>query len=285
MKILVTGAGGSIGSEICRQLDAGNELILLGHSELPLYTIDKQLRGKRSIVLADIRDYSRVKQVIDQYQPDVIYHCAAIKHVPLAELHPCEAVLTNIIGTRNVAQACMTRMVLVSTDKAVNPISVMGKTKRVAELLCGSMGVTVVRLGNVTGSSGSVVPLFQSQIDSGGPVTVAHEQVDRYFITIDKAAAFIIRHGLHAGLYIPDMGEPINIYQLAQKMIKESGKNVQIEFTGLRQGDKLHEELRYPDEVDSVRTVDRDKLEEQIAILEYYAKQGKTEKTLNELHR
>ena len=259
-KVLITGAGGSIGSELSR-LVASQEpsaLILLSHSEFSLFSIESEIRDKYNIntyrVLADIRAYSLMAQVCTEYKPDIIFHTAAIKHVPLAEEHISETVLTNVMGTVNVigcASECKARVVYISTDKAVNPSSIMGATKRVGELYCSlpwRIPVHTVRFGNVLGSSGSVVPLFKKQIEKGENLQVTSEEVDRYFMTIPQAAQLVMDTlGLREdNLFVLDMGEPMKIIDLAREMIAEAGVDLEVEITGLRPGEKVHEELFYP---------------------------------------
>lgn len=265
--ILVTGAGGSIGSELCRQVASFNpgKLVILGHGENSIHKIWMELEERFSripviIEIADIRDKSKVDNIFQQHRPGVVFHAAAHKHVPLMELHPDEAVKTNIFGTRNVAQAADQAgtkvLVMISTDKAVNPSSVMGATKRVAELIIRQENMvsdtifTAVRFGNVLGSNGSVVPVFQRQIETGGPVTVTHPEMKRYFMTIPEAVQLVIQAGAIAQggeVFVLDMGEPVKIVDLARDMIKlsglEPGKDIEIKFTGIRKGEKLFEKL------------------------------------------
>jgi FlaA1/EpsC-like NDP-sugar epimerase len=276
-RVLVTGAGGSIGSELARQIsDLGpNELCLLDNCEFNLYSIEKELAERQpSLIkihaLCDIRDRANLNRWIAKQRPDVVFHAAALKHVPLVEHHPLEGIRTNVLGTQNVADACVQfhveKMVLISSDKAVNPHNVMGATKRVAEAYCqamDSLGMTrflAVRFGNVLGSAGSVVPLFQRQLAHGGPLTVTHPDVTRYFMTIPEAVALVLQTAAigslplsnRGGVYVLDMGEPIRIVDLARQMIRLAGKrpdtDVKIEFVGLRPGEKLFEELVHGDE-------------------------------------
>lgn len=265
-RVLITGAGGSIGSELVRQiLPIGpRELILLGHGENSIYEIQQELRRKHdytaSCVIADIRDLERLQDVFDRYRPTVVFHAAAHKHVPLMETDITEAVTNNVMGTRNLAQIAsrsgVKRFVMISTDKAVNPTSIMGASKRIAErvIQAESRGSTtqfaVVRFGNVLGSRGSVVPLMRKQIEAGGPVTVTHPDVTRYFMTIPEAVQLVIQAGAMGGrgtIYILNMGEPVKILDLARDLIRLSGlvpdKDIPIQFTGLRPGEKLYEEL------------------------------------------
>jgi FlaA1/EpsC-like NDP-sugar epimerase len=265
--ILVTGAGGSIGSEICRQTMkfCPRRLILVERAENALFEIDRELR-ERWIgadirpCLADICDQDRIESIFKEERPEVVFHCAAHKHVPLMEENPGEAVKNNVFGTKVVADAALeTRchaFVMVSTDKAVNPTSVMGATKRCAELYVqslnggGSTRFVAVRFGNVIGSSGSVVPIFQKQIAAGGPVTVTHPEMKRYFMTIPEASQLVMQAGAigrGGEIFILDMGEAVKILDLATQMIFRSGlrpdEDIQIKFTGVRPGEKLYEEL------------------------------------------
>lgn len=265
--VLVTGAGGSIGSELCRQI-AGfqpQSLVLLGHGENSIHQIWLELAHKYpdlplQIEMADIRDKNKLKGIFIHHRPGVVFHAAAHKHVPLMEMHPGEAVKTNVFGTKNLvelADRVQTKIfVSISTDKAVNPSSVMGATKRLSELVVQNMNhqsstrFVAVRFGNVLGSRGSVVPIFQEQIKKGGPVTVTHPDMVRYFMTIPEAVQLVIQAGAMARggeIFILDMGEPVKIVDLARDMIKLSGlepdKDIQIVFTGIRPGEKLFEEL------------------------------------------
>lgn len=271
--ILVTGAGGSIGSEICRQVLRFNpsKLLLLGHGENSIYLIDMELKekvpqGTEIIpVIADVQDRERIFEIVQNYKPDVIYHAAAHKHVPLMESNPAEAVKNNIYGTKNVAEAADTfgvgHFVLVSTDKAVNPPNVMGATKRFAEMIVQNLAKTsktkfaAVRFGNVLGSRGSVVPLFKKQIAAGGPVTVTDPEMTRYFMTIPEASRLVIQAGTLAKggeVFVLDMGEPVKIVDLAKNVIQLSGYTVEeigIKFSGIRPGEKMYEELLDPAEI------------------------------------
>lgn len=265
--ILVTGAGGSIGSEICRQVSGfrPKRLILLGHGESSIYNINMELRqggaGPIEIIpiIADVKDRERIFELVSEMSPDVIYHAAAHKHVPLMEANPMEAVKNNIYGTKNVAEAADTfgvpHFVMISTDKAVNPPNVMGATKRFAEMIVQNLAkdsktkFAAVRFGNVLGSRGSVVPLFKQQISKGGPVTVTDPEMTRYFMTIPEASRLVIQAGTLASggeVFVLDMGEPVKIVDLAKNIIKLSGYSedeIEIEFTGIRPGEKLFEEL------------------------------------------
>lgn len=271
--VLVTGAGGSIGSEICRQVSKfrPKRLLLLGHGENSIYQINMELqnkyKGKFEIIpiIADIQDRERIFEVMEEYRPLVVYHAAAHKHVPLMEYNPKEAVKNNIFGTKNVGDAAGTynvdTFVLISTDKAVNPTSVMGATKRCAEIIIQELNqqfktkYVAVRFGNVLGSRGSVIPLFKKQIREGGPITVTHPEMRRYFMTIPEASCLVIQAGALARggeIFVLDMGEPVKIVDLAKNLIKLSGfseEEIPIKFTGIRPGEKLFEELLNEDEV------------------------------------
>ena len=265
--ILVTGAGGSIGSEICRQIArfSPKRLLLLGHGENSIYLIHRELQEKygKSIelipVIADVQDRERIFDIMATYRPNVVYHAAAHKHVPLMEYNPHEAVKNNIFGTKNVAEAAkaanVEKFIMISTDKAVNPPNVMGATKRVAEMIVtnlnepGKTQFAAVRFGNVLGSRGSVVPLFKEQIKNGGPVTVTDFRMTRYFMTIPEASRLVIQAGhLARGgeIFVLDMGEPVQILELARKVILLSGhteEEIGIVESGIRPGEKLYEEL------------------------------------------
>lgn len=264
--ILVTGAGGSIGSELCRQLMGFHprRLILLGHGENSIYQIEMELRNKKLPVellplIADIQNKFKIEQIFDEYRPEIVFHAAAHKHVPLMEANPDEAVLNNVFGTRNMVQAAdkfgVKSFVLVSTDKAVNPTNVMGATKRVAEIIVQEMArrsntkFSAVRFGNVLGSRGSVIPLFKKQIEMGGPITITHPEATRYFMTIPEASQLILQSGAMAQggeIFILDMGEPVKIVDMAKELIRLSGldeSDIEIQFVGLRPGEKLKEEL------------------------------------------
>nr|WP_279663755.1 nucleoside-diphosphate sugar epimerase/dehydratase [Ectobacillus ponti] len=271
--ILVTGAGGSIGSEICRQIMKYSpaKMVLLGHGENSIYKIEMELlnlyrdRVEITTEIADIQDRHKIFQIMEKHRPYMVYHAAAHKHVPLMERNPEEAVKNNVIGTKNVAEAADTfrvnTFVMVSTDKAVNPTSVMGATKRVAEMIVQYMDeisetrFVAVRFGNVLGSRGSVIPLFKKQIRKGGPVTVTHPDMIRYFMTIPEASRLVIQAGSLAKggeVFVLDMGEPVKIVDLAKNLITLSGHKVEdigIEFSGIRPGEKLFEELLGEEEV------------------------------------
>jgi FlaA1/EpsC-like NDP-sugar epimerase len=270
--VLVSGAGGSIGSELCRQIARFEpaRLVLLDSSEFALYTIDEELRSKfpglaRQCWAADVRDGERVAEILAAEQPAVVFHAAAYKHVPLMEdVNAWQAVRTNALGTLTMARAAqragVDKFVLISTDKAVNPTNVMGATKRLAERLCravhadGGTKFVTVRFGNVLGSNGSVIPKFREQIARGGPVTVTHPEIVRYFMTIPEAAQLVLQAGCMGQggeIFVLDMGEPVKIVDLARDMIRLSGfsdDEIRIEFTGLRPGEKLYEELLADDE-------------------------------------
>lgn len=266
-RVLVTGAGGSIGSELCRQIMrfGPQEIILLGRGENSIFTIMEEL--KRSVepvkltpVIADVRDYQRLLYLFDKHKPQVVFHAAAHKHVPLMEANPSEAVTNNVGGTQNLAnladQFAVETFVLVSSDKAVNPTSVMGATKRVAELVIQDLSMrsktkfVAVRFGNVLDSRGSVLPIWRQQIAAGGPITVTHPDVTRYFMIIPEAVQLILQAGAigtGGSIFVLDMGKPIRIVDLAHDLIKLSGltpgEDIEIQFVGLRPGEKLHEEL------------------------------------------
>ena len=274
--VLVTGAGGSIGSEICRQTMkfCPGRLVLVDRAENALFEIDRELRhqwlGAQIVPLvADVCDARRIAQVFDGQRPEVVFHAAAHKHVPMMEANPGEAVKNNVFGTKIVADAAaefgVDAFVMVSTDKAVNPTSVMGATKRMAELYVQSLNgdpvtdghapssptrFVAVRFGNVLGSSGSVVPIFRKQIEAGGPVTVTHPDMKRYFMTIPEASQLVMQAGAigqGGEIFILDMGEPVRILDLANEMIRRAGlkvgEDIELKFSGIRPGEKLYEEL------------------------------------------
>lgn len=280
-RVLVTGAGGSIGSEICRQVSALGcaHISLLDNSEFALFSIGSEIRHLRPTlsqreVLCDVRVADRVSKHITAEAPDIVFHAAALKHVPMVENHPCEGVLTNVIGTWNVALAAaaaeVEHLVFISTDKAVEPSNIMGATKRLAESVIrsyqevGRARCSVVRFGNVLGSAGSVVPIFKAQIERGGPVTVTHPEVERFFMTIPEAVQLVLHATARSaavtkprtGVYVLDMGKPVKILQLAKQLIELYGKtpdhDIQIKITGLRPGEKLTEELVDSTEVSEV---------------------------------
>jgi O-antigen biosynthesis protein WbqV len=272
-RVLVTGAGGSIGAELCRQIAAFEcgHITLLDYSETALFEIERELaetspQVARRAMLCDVRNANRLTASFLDAKPDLVFHAAALKHVSMVERHPCEGVLTNVVGTWNVAEAAKAcgahQMVLISTDKAVDPTNVMGATKRLAESVIQAQQSTgretrfaAVRFGNVLGSSGSVVPIFKSQIERGGPVTVTHPEMERFFMTIPEAAQLVLHatgtnaegDGRDARLFLLEMGKPVRILDLARQMIALSGrmpgKDIEIEITGLRPGEKLTEAL------------------------------------------
>jgi len=274
-RVVVTGAGGSIGAELARQIAAFEpaQLGLIENNEYALYTIDRELAETRPglprrAVIADVRDRERIADALKDLKAEIVFHAAALKHVPLVEDNPAEGVRTNVQGTVNVADACLaagvTTMVQISTDKAINPTSIMGATKRAAEMYCQALDLSdesrscrfvTVRFGNVLGSTGSVVPLFQRQLEKGGPLTVTHPEMTRYFMTVHEAVELVLEASAlgSAGevsdgrIFVLDMGEPVRIVDLARQMIRLSGKvpdaDVKIEFTGIRPGEKLYEEV------------------------------------------
>lgn len=291
-RILITGAGGSIGSELCRQAArfCPERIILLDRAENALFEIDRELRERWIGVdvrpcVADICDATRIKRIFAEHRPHLVFHAAAHKHVPMMEANPGEAIKNNVLGTRVVARAAarfgVDRFVLISTDKAVNPTSVMGASKRLAEMVIQGVGgreaeveerssdflrpasfdtriktrFSAVRFGNVLGSSGSVVPIFQRQIDAGGPVTVTHPEMRRYFMTIPEATQLVMQAGAigeGGEIFVLDMGEPMRIVDLAKQMIARAGlvegRDISIRYTGVRPGEKLFEELARHDE-------------------------------------
>ena len=271
--VLVTGGGGSIGSELCRQIASFNpkHLIIVDNYENNAYAIQQELirryEGKLNLstIIASIREYKRMDEIFNEYKPDVVFHAAAHKHVPLMENSPSEAIKNNIFGTLNVAILSdiykVKRMVLISTDKAVNPTNIMGATKRAAEMIIQTINknskteFVAVRFGNVLGSNGSVIPLFKKQIAEGGPVTITHPDIIRYFMTIPEAVQLVLQAGAMAKggeIFILDMGEPVKIVDLANNLIRlsgfEPGVDIKIEYSGLRAGEKLYEELLMSEE-------------------------------------
>jgi FlaA1/EpsC-like NDP-sugar epimerase len=267
-RVLVTGAGGSIGSELCRQIHrfAPATLVMLDRDESALQAVQLSIEGRglldsRDLVVCCIRDSGRLQQVFDEHRPEVVFHAAALKHLPLLEMHAEEGWKTNVWGTQNLLDLSgkydVERFVNISTDKAADPTSVLGRTKRIAEQLTAHAGqrgdgtYLSVRFGNVLGSRGSVVPLFRSQIEQGGPVTVTHPDVTRFFMTIPEACQLVVQAGAlsHDGeALVLDMGEPVRISDLARRLIAESDRRAEIVYTGLRPGEKLHEVLFSPDE-------------------------------------
>ena len=273
MTVLVTGGAGSIGSEICRQVldDGCKKLVIFDFNENGLFEIDNEItakfgRDRHETILGSIRDPNRMEEVFSKFKPDVVFHAAAHKHVPMMEWNPVEAIKNNIFGTLNVAKTAdrhnVKKFILISTDKAVNPPNIMGATKRIAELCLQMMDAVsqtefvAVRFGNVLGSTGSVVPFFKNQIAYGGPVTVTHPDIKRYFMTIPEAVQLVLQAGAMAEggeIFVLDMGEPVKIVDLARTLIQLSGfepdKDIKIEFTGLRPGEKLFEEINLSEEV------------------------------------
>ncbi len=270
--VLVTGGGGSIGSELCRQV-AGHDpkqLVIFDVYENNAYDIQLELKEKYPglnlvVLIGSVRNTHRIESVFEQYRPDIVYHAAAHKHVPLMEDSPCEAIKNNVFGTYKTAKAAdkygAKRFVLISTDKAVNPTNIMGASKRMCEMVIQMMNsrcetdFVAVRFGNVLGSNGSVIPLFKRQIEQGGPVTVTHPEIIRYFMTIPEAVSLVLQAGAYAKggeIFVLDMGEPVKILDLAKNLIQLSGykvdEEIKIEFTGLRPGEKLYEELLMDEE-------------------------------------
>ncbi|WP_193366859.1 polysaccharide biosynthesis protein [Pelagibius marinus] len=339
-RVLVTGAGGSIGAELARQIAAfaPAQLTLFDASEFNLYSIDMELSERfaevpRLALIGDVRDRGRVARLFAEAKPDLVFHAAALKHVPMVEFNPLEGLHTNVLGTRNVADACrrggVAAMVLISTDKAVNPPNVMGASKRLAESYCqaldllrqtgggasgadpsnGGCRFVTVRFGNVLGSTGSVVPLFQRQLAGGGPLTVTHPEMTRYFMTIREAVELVLQASAlgtetppqEAGrIYVLDMGDPVKIVDLARQMIRLAGlkpdKDVEIRFTGLRPGEKLHEELFHGGEalmptshpglhLAAPRTADIEVLSRNLDELGGLVEQGEREEALRLLQR
>jgi FlaA1/EpsC-like NDP-sugar epimerase len=321
-KVLVTGAGGSIGVELCLQIAGCNpgELIVLGHGENSLHTLQSRFTKAGypkeiiNIVVADIRDEPRIDTIFQRHQPDVIFHAAAHKHVPLMEANLEDAVTNNIIGTWNLVQAAkkheISKFVLISTDKAVQPVNVMGMTKRVAELIVRQAALETsrpyvsVRFGNVLDSRGSVIPIFKRQIAAGGPVTVTHPEVERYFMTIPEAVQLVLQAsalGKNGEVFVLDMGKPIKIKELAADMIELSGyqigEDIQIEYTGLRPGERLKEALFNPNEHSSQTQHKKifvaqngmsptlGKLGHEINILEALARSGQKDKLREKLEQ
>lgn len=279
-KVLITGAGGTIGSELARQIVSlePSEIIILDNSEFLIYQIELTLSElyphvKPQVILGDVRDEVKIQKVMNEFSPDIVIHSAALKHVPLVESNPIEGINTNVIGTWNVARAALKNsvktMVLISTDKAVDPTNIMGATKRAAESICQSFDTAekhktrflTVRFGNVLGSTGSVIPLFERQIAAGGPVTVTHPEMTRYFMTVREAVSLVLQAAAlpksqnsseKGGISVLEMGQPLKILDLAEQLIRLSGlkphEDIKIDFTGIRSGEKLHEELFHPEE-------------------------------------
>jgi FlaA1/EpsC-like NDP-sugar epimerase len=322
-RVLVTGAGGTIGAELARQIAgfAPARLALLDHGEYALYGIDREMAERfpavaRSALVADVRDRRRIGEVMALERPELVFHAAALKHVPIVEANPCEGILTNVLGTRHVAESCRAHgvraMVMISSDKAVNPASVMGATKRLAESLCQALDLVemrrpqgtrfiTVRFGNVLGSTGSVVPLFQRQLAQGGPLTVTHPDIARFFMTVREAVELVLEaSALGSGddaergrIFVLDMGQPIRIADLARQMIRLAGRkpdhDVKIDYIGLRPGEKLAEELFHPGEAPlptkaagillaAPRTVDYAMLQRSLDDLAEHAREGREDR-------
>ena len=271
-KVMVTGGGGSIGSELCRQIadDQPKQLIIIDNYENAAYELQMELGRKHPeldviVLIVSVQNRRKIREIFEQYKPDLVFHAAAHKHVPLMEYSPCEAIKNNVFGTMNVASEAnrsgVKRMVLISTDKAVRPTNIMGASKRICEMVIQTYNqrskteYVAVQFGNVLGSNGSVVPLFKQQIREGGPVTVTHPDIIRYFMTIPEAVSLVLQAGAYAQggeIFILDMGEPVKILDLAENMIRLSGlvpgEDIEIKFTGLRPGEKLYEELLIDDD-------------------------------------
>ena len=309
--VLVTGGGGSIGSELCRQIAKFNPklLLILDIYENNAYDLQNELSYKepklnKKVIIASVRDKARLNQIISAYKPNIIFHAAAHKHVPLMEDNPSEAIKNNVIGTLNMAQLAsqykVEKFVLISTDKAVNPTNVMGATKRLCEMIVQAVNnergnkteFVAVRFGNVLGSNGSVIPLFKKQIKNGGPLTLTHKDITRYFMLIPEAAQLVLQAGAYAKggeIFVLDMGKPVKIYDLAENLIRLSGyipnKDIKIEVTGLRPGEKLYEELLMNNDnltktahnkifIDKPETISLNKIIKQIDDLLFVAKIG-----------
>ena len=318
--VLVTGAGGSIGSELCRQIArlGPQRLVLVDQGETPLFEIERELVDERGFaasvpVLADCKSRTKMSQIFDRYKPAVVFHAAAYKHVPLMEANPLESVRNNSLGTRVVADAAVEhgarRFVLISTDKAVSPKTVMGQSKALCEWIVEAYGAredistrfVAVRFGNVLGSSGSVIPIFRRQIAKGGPVTLTHPEMTRYFMTIPEAASLVVQAGAIGGrgdVFVLDMGEPVRIIDLAMQMIRLSGKDperdIDIDIVGARPGEKLHEELWGEGETAmptshpkimrvSGPIVDAEWLDEELTALERLVREGETLEVVSRL--
>jgi FlaA1/EpsC-like NDP-sugar epimerase len=318
--VLVTGAGGSIGSELCRQIArlGPQRLVLVDQGETALFEIERELVDERGFaacipVLADVKSRTKMRQVFDRYRPSIVFHAAAYKHVPLTEANPLESVRNNAVGTRILAEIAVEfdaeRFLLVSTDKAVNPKTVMGQSKALCEWIVEAYGArediatrfVAVRFGNVLGSSGSVIPIFRRQIANGGPVTVTHPEMTRYFMTIPEAASLVIQAGAIGGrgdVFVLDMGDPVRILDLAKQMVRLSGKepdrDIVVEIVGTRPGEKLHEELWGQGETAeptthpkimrvSGPTVDAVWLQDELAELERLVREGETLEVVSRL--
>ena len=335
-RVLVTGAGGTIGAELARQVAAfsPSRLVLLDNGEFALYAIDAELREHfpglvQLPLLRDVRECRQVEEVVAAERPEIVFHAAALKHLPMVEANPLEGVLTNIVGSRNVAEAARASgaalVVMISTDKAVNPTSVMGATKRLAESFCQALDLyearrgaaygqgtryVTVRFGNVLGSTGSVVPLFARQLTAGGPLTVTDPEADRFFMTVREAVELVLQAtalspapeaaDARGKIFVLDMGEPVKIVDLAHQMIRLAGlrleRDIKIEFIGLRPGEKLHEELFHPAEplmptanpairLAAPRTADYAMLARAIDELEDNARSRREERVLQLLER
>ncbi len=325
-RVLVTGAGGTIGSELSRQIASYEpaQLALFDNGEYALYTIDQEIGERfpeirRRAIIGDVRERRRVDEVMAAERPELVFHAAALKHVPMVEANPIEGIVTNVLGTRNVAEACRVHgviaMVMISTDKAVNPPNVMGATKRLAESVCQSLDIVearrdqgtryvTVRFGNVLGSTGSVVPLFQRQLAAGGPLTVTHPDISRFFMTVREAVELVLQSSALASednevrgkIFVLDMGEPVKIADLATQMIRLAGKrpgiDIKIDFVGLRPGEKLYEELFYANEtlmttkangikLAAPRTIDYAMLHRSLDELSQHVQDGREERVLS----
>lgn len=318
--VMVTGGGGSIGSELCRQIASHlpKQLVIVDIYENNAYEIEQELLRKYPeldlvVLIASVRNTNRINKIFETYRPDIVYHAAAHKHVPLMETSPGEAIKNNVFGTYKTAQAAdlygVEKFVLISTDKAVNPTNIMGASKRLCEMVIQMMNqrsrtnFVAVRFGNVLGSNGSVIPLFKQQIAEGGPVTVTHPDIIRYFMTIPEAVSLVLQAGAYAKggeIFVLDMGEPVRILDLAENLIKLSGykvgEDIKIEFTGLRPGEKMYEELLMDEEglkktanrmiyIGKPIEFDEDKFEEQLERLAYEVKResGDVRKTVKEM--
>lgn len=313
--VLVTGGGGSIGEELCRQIMLNNpkQLLMLDIYENNLYNIELELKDKYpnndiKAIIANIRDEKRIFEIFEEYSPEIVFHAAAHKHVPLMENNPTEAIKNNVFGTNNLVNACdkyhTKRFILISTDKAVNPTNIMGATKRLCEMIIQAKDkeseteFVAVRFGNVLGSNGSVVPLFKKQIDAGGPVTVTHKDITRFFMTIPEAIALVLQSITYAKggeIFVLNMGNPVKIYDLAKSLIELSGltlgEDIEIKITGLRPGEKLYEEILMDEEnleetghekifITEPMDFTMDDVNEKLTILRNLIEQDITDKTL-----
>jgi FlaA1/EpsC-like NDP-sugar epimerase len=317
--ILVTGAGGSIGSELCRQIARRKPgiLYLLGHGENSIFEIHQELKEnfpsiKTVPIIADIRDYNRLATIFETTKPDIVFHAAAHKHVPLMEYNVVEAITNNVIGTQNVVRLAsnhhVKRLVMISTDKAIHPINIMGASKRMAEMVVldeaqhAPGNYSIVRFGNVLGSRGSVVPIFKQQIARGGPVTITHPDMKRFFMTIPEAVYLVLQSvtfGERADIFVLNMGEQVRILDLAEDLIRlsglEPGRDIEIVFTGIRPGDKLSEDLwdeghifkptPHPDiyRLDNQKNLKNGELRSVITHLETLVAEGCSEEIINML--